>query len=170
MFSQTGGVTQCYIMYPACTRTWVTSQAWKNKLSQKVPLHLLSPILLISSSILHSLQSSIYIFIQDFYKLSLYQLLLYFFISSCLYCVVCACICPFKCVCVHTHTCFVGPRLRSGIFLDHSFSFILRGTVSQPNQNSAYNPGLASILVPGILLCLPRLEFQVDHHGLPVVM
>lgn len=158
MFSQAGDVTQCYIMCPVCTRTWVTSQAWKKKSSQKVTLHL-SAILLISFSILRSLSHQ-YIFSYSIFKnilVSIAPLLLH--LSILILCGVCMYICPFKCLCVHMSTCFFGPRLRSGIFLDHSFLSFFEA--QSPSQTKTMPITLA------FLLSLSRYSTLPSKAGVP---
>lgn len=52
--------------------------------------------------------------------------------------------CPIKCLCVHMCTCFFGPRLRSGIFLDHSFLSFFEA--QSPNQTKTLPITLALLL------------------------
>lgn len=59
-------------------------------------------------------------------------------------CGVCMYIFLFKCSCVHIHTCFVGPRLRSGIFFDHSFLSFFEA--QSPNQTKTLPTTLALLL------------------------
>lgn len=93
-------------------------------------------------------------------------------------CGVCMYICLFKCACVHTHTCFVGLRLRSGIFLDHSFLSFFEAR--SPNQTKTLPTTLALLLslfqvfysacqVPGRPPCPPSVYISSGDLNAPTL-